>query len=130
MVSIEELEKLRLNETRKTVRKKIEKQLQQLLLKEKGFNIKVLNHLLNDVPFFREGLEKEPYTPKIKKEVIKRDNERCQICYNFERLTVHHIDPQGSASMDNLITLCSTCHSTVHKMLRLKGYKYYQAYYR
>jgi 5-methylcytosine-specific restriction endonuclease McrA len=52
---------------------------------------------------------------------LERDGHRCQVCSNEEDLHVHHItpvvefdgdDPEMHA-VDNLVTLCSTCHPKV-----------------
>jgi len=54
-----------------------------------------------------------------------RDNWRCRKCETTENLQVHHIDHSGAEnvkrfeannSLENLITLCTTCHSEVHIM--------------
>ena len=51
-----------------------------------------------------------------------RDNNECRACGSTHRLTVHHIDYSGKGlkkgeannSMDNLITLCDSCHQKLH----------------
>jgi hypothetical protein len=58
-------------------------------------------------------------TPRLRMEVLKRDNRRCRICgccpandVHIE-LHVHHIRPWergGHTHIENLITLCHTCH--------------------
>jgi len=54
----------------------------------------------------------------VKAAVLNRDNYSCQICGAMNtRLEVHHIkfrSQGGSDSMDNLVALCSDCHSKVH----------------
>jgi len=59
-------------------------------------------------------------TPKLRMQVLKRDNFRCKICGESASnnvhivLHVHHIVPWamgGVTEADNLITLCHTCHS-------------------
>lgn len=51
---------------------------------------------------------------------IFRDKRKCQVCGSSENLHVHHIDKRGighphpNHSLDNLITLCRTCHAGVH----------------
>ena len=54
------------------------------------------------------------------KEILKQDNWSCQQCGSKENLIIHHIDGQGrnsknpNNSLDNLITLCRSCHSRLH----------------
>ena len=56
-----------------------------------------------------------------KEMVLNRDNYTCQYCggkHKDSRLNVHHIQFRSSGGSDepeNLITLCSTCHSLLHK---------------
>jgi len=120
------IESEQLNKNRKSVFEILASRYQYLMLKEKGFNTDLLTFLLNEIPFFDKSKEKEEFTEKRKKEVLKRDKYTCQLCYSMtRRLTVHHIKPQGSADPDNLITLCSGCHNAVHRILRNKGYPYY-----
>ena len=64
-------------------------------------------------------------------EVLKRDNFECQFCRTKEDLCVHHKDGNGRGSkdpnnsLDNLITLCLSCHRKLHQTLpREKYYKF------
>lgn len=56
-----------------------------------------------------------------KEMVLNRDNYTCQYCggkHKDSRLNVHHIQFRssgGSDNQENLITLCHTCHSLLHK---------------
>lgn len=51
----------------------------------------------------------------IKKVIMQRDNNQCQFCKRHVRLIVHHIDcDKGNNTIDNLITLCSPCHNSLH----------------
>lgn len=61
---------------------------------------------------------------------LKRDNYTCQVCTAPNvKLHVHHIDGKGSTTdkahrnndIDNLITLCDSCHMTVHNIHRWHG---------
>ncbi len=50
---------------------------------------------------------------KIRKEIIKRDGNKCRECPNTTRLQVHHIVPwriSQDNSPENLETLCISCH--------------------
>ena len=68
-----------------------------------------------------------PRRPRIKldsdsyralhRKVLERDGWRCQQCGRATDLQVHHIrfrSRLGDDDPDNLITLCSDCHQTVH----------------
>jgi HNH endonuclease len=51
----------------------------------------------------------------IKFDVLKRDNYECQLCGSKKELKLHHIIPKQIApnkieDLNNLITLCKTCH--------------------
>jgi HNH endonuclease len=62
-------------------------------------------------------------TPKLRMQVLKRDDQRCRICGRRPddnsdlELHVHHIRPWekgGVTDPSNLITLCHTCHNGLH----------------
>ncbi|HYB76754.1 MAG TPA: HNH endonuclease [Candidatus Bathyarchaeia archaeon] len=51
------------------------------------------------------------------RQVLERDNWRCQACGGMSNLEVHHIDFRsrgGDDSEENLITLCAACHTHRH----------------
>lgn len=88
---------------------------------------------LVDIP---DGLDrkvkKEGISLKTRKELTLRDGLTCQICGlkgqygnpGFDipgKLAVHHRIPNGSADLDNLITLCKYCHNAVHALLYASG---------
>jgi HNH endonuclease len=54
---------------------------------------------------------------KIREQVLERDKYICQTCLNVtERLAAHHVIPRsknGSDSLDNLTTVCNTCHGLI-----------------
>lgn len=59
-------------------------------------------------------------SPKVRMQVLNRDNRQCKICGRRPddhvdlEIHVHHIRPWGKHGLsepENLITLCSTCHS-------------------
>lgn len=62
---------------------------------------------------------------KLRQQVLLRDNYMCQICLrngvvNDKELIVHHItelkeDWSQRLNMDNLETVCVTCHNRIHK---------------
>lgn len=54
-----------------------------------------------------------------KKHVLERDGYKCRECGKEKGLIVHHLDHSGSSEnpnneMDNLITLCRSCHMRHH----------------
>lgn len=60
---------------------------------------------------------------KIRKQILKRDGYHCQGCGKyFVRLEIHHIVPYretGDDSLNNLVTLCMSCH-------RIEEHKYFK----
>jgi len=80
-------------------------------------------------PNWKGGKSFEPYpsefNKKLKKEIHKRDNYTCELCGDFipkfinhknAFLTIHHIDYNKTNShINNLITLCNFCNSSVNK---------------
>ena len=51
------------------------------------------------------------------KEVYERDNWHCRHCNSTVSLQPHHIkfrSQGGKDTLDNLVTLCWTCHRAVH----------------
>lgn len=72
-----------------------------------------------DVESLKSYQEQHAVTPKLRMRVLRRDNFKCKLCgrspsnYTDIELHVHHIIPWsegGITEMDNLITLCHTCH--------------------
>lgn len=111
---------------RKSVLNCIDKRIWQVLVEKEGINFELLGKVINSAPKYKPGLKKHPLPEEVKKEVMRRDNFRCQICKSPFGLVLHHIEPFGESIPSNLITLCRTCHSVVHTYLRLKGYPYYK----
>ena len=53
----------------------------------------------------------------LRQQVLRRDRWRCQWCGAMANLEVHHKafrSHSGHDSEENLITLCSICHASVH----------------
>jgi 5-methylcytosine-specific restriction endonuclease McrA len=64
----------------------------------------------------RLRLDPELYE-QLRHEVLRRDGWRCQSCGTRSSLEIHHKEfrsHSGDDSEQNLITLCSACHATVH----------------
>lgn len=68
-------------------------------------------------PYKWEYQQSNRLDENIRKAVVLRDHNTCQDCgLTNTRMEVHHITPRrldGSDSIHNLITLCSTCHGMV-----------------
>ena len=61
-------------------------------------------------------LDPESYKA-LRQRVLRRDGWRCQLCGTMSNLQVHHKQfrsRSGHDSEENLITLCFTCHASVH----------------
>ncbi len=64
-------------------------------------------------------LEQENYR-ELRKQVLRRDGWRCQLCGSMTNLEVHHKQfrsHSGEDSEHNLITLCLDCHASAHGLL-------------
>jgi 5-methylcytosine-specific restriction endonuclease McrA len=65
----------------------------------------------------RLRLDPELYE-QLRDQVLGRDGWRCQSCGTMANLEVHHKEfrtHSGDDSEQNLITLCTTCHSAIHR---------------
>ena len=54
----------------------------------------------------------------LRQQILRRDGWRCQSCGTMSNLEVHHKQfrsHSGHDSEENLITLCSACHASVHQ---------------
>jgi 5-methylcytosine-specific restriction endonuclease McrA len=54
----------------------------------------------------------------LRHRVLRRDGWKCQSCGALSNLEVHHREfrsQSGDDSEHNLITLCTACHSIVHR---------------
>ena len=57
----------------------------------------------------------------LRQQILRRDGWRCQSCGTMSNLEVHHKEfrsQSGDDSEQNLITLCSTCHASMHRQKR------------
>ena len=55
---------------------------------------------------------------QLRIQVLSRDGWRCQSCGTMSNLEVHHKgfrSQSGDDCAQNLITLCSACHASVHR---------------
>ena len=65
----------------------------------------------------RIKLEPEAYR-ELCSRVLERDGWRCQFCGALESLQIHHMEWRshlGRDTLENLITLCSKCHASLHR---------------
>jgi len=54
----------------------------------------------------------------LRQQVLRRDSWRCQSCGTMSHLEVHHKkfrSHSGEDAEENLITLCTACHASVHR---------------
>ena len=55
---------------------------------------------------------------ELHRQVLERDNWRCQVCGSMQNLQVHHLKFRSQSGDDveqNLITLCTECHEQMHR---------------
>lgn len=67
--------------------------------------------------------EVRAFVTSNREEIISSGGSRCYVCgYNFAQiLEIHHVMPikdGGNNSLDNLVSLCPTCHRLVHNLER------------
>ena len=65
----------------------------------------------------RLRLDPELYE-ELRQRLLRRDNWRCQACGTMSNLEVHHKEfrsQSGEDEAENLITLCSACHASLHR---------------
>jgi 5-methylcytosine-specific restriction endonuclease McrA len=54
----------------------------------------------------------------LRQQILRRDGWRCQFCGTMSNLEVHHREfrsHSGTDSDENLITLCTACHTRMHR---------------
>jgi 5-methylcytosine-specific restriction endonuclease McrA len=55
---------------------------------------------------------------RLRQQILRRNGWRCQFCGTMSNLELHHIEfrsHSGADSEENLITLCTGCHRSVHQ---------------
>ena len=76
-------------------------------------------------PLPPEDRNHDPIPDEIRTEVLRRDHHRCRNCRGHLDVDLHHIQFRrhgGNNTPHNLVTLCKTCHSSIHRdLLRLTG---------
>ena len=109
-------------------------------LKEKGLSYQTIGNLFNISRQRIHQIIKYPHSnssygyeyEKMRQKAFKRDNYKCVLC-NSKKIVIHHLDGNGASkngkllktkeqdnNLNNLITLCQSCHTRIHK--RKRGY--------
>ena len=70
---------------------------------------------------------KSDYWKEVKEKIHKRDDYKCRLCNSDEDLHVHHRSYEflGNENLDDLITLCRSCHYIFHKKNPQHNYSTY-----
>jgi 5-methylcytosine-specific restriction endonuclease McrA len=73
---------------------------------------------MNQIPVKSPRLRLAPALyEELRQQLLRRDRWRCQGCGALSHLEVHHRtlrSQTGDDAEENLITLCSGCHASVH----------------
>lgn len=110
---------------REIIRKATFKRRKRIKFELYGFDLNLLDKLLNHVPYYSKNRSKEPVSKEMREFIYERDNYTCCLCYDsWNSIACHHIDVQGKANEENLITLCNKCHCSIHRLLVNKGYRH------
>lgn len=66
----------------------------------------------------RRGGRRQSIPPSVRKEILKRDEDKCVRCGKHDpNLELHHIIPKGHGGVDlpeNMAMLCEPCHEDAH----------------
>lgn len=67
-----------------------------------------------------QAIKNDPRFRRARKQALLRDGYQCQSCGTRENLTVHHqikarTAPELAFDVDNLITLCRSCHGRAER---------------
>jgi len=80
---------------------------------------------MSRVPPDTAGLRLDPVSYEIlRQQVLRRDGWRCQSCGTMSNLEVHHQQfrsHSGNDAEENLITLCTWCHTSIHRRKAVCG---------
>lgn len=90
--------------------------VENIIIETAEFDIHKLKNPNISSKEYQNGEQKDFYN--VKAAVLNRDDYKCHICGAKDiRLEIHHIQYRskgGSNRIDNLVTLCSNCHSKIH----------------
>lgn len=83
---------------------------------------KLLNE--RDIPSIEFHINNKRYGGNYYK-VLDRDKYCCMVCGDIEKIMVHHVIPydtedEETVRIENLITLCSSCHTSLHNKSKNK----------
>lgn len=69
--------------------------------------------------------KREQTSKEIREEIIREYDGKCWLCNcNPSTINIHHVDPEGLSTKENLVPLCSFCHRWIHWILyKIKGYR-------
>lgn len=106
--------------------------IKEIIFETASFDIQKIKNPKIEGKQYQEGAQKDFWN--IREYVLHRDQHKCQQCKGKSKdkiLQVHHIETRktGGDRPENLITLCSTCHTNVHqsnlklKVKKLKGFR-------
>jgi 5-methylcytosine-specific restriction endonuclease McrA len=93
----------------------------QQLINEHNNKFKRTTSVDKSTPYMKyEDYQKYLLTPKwkhIRAQVLERDNNQCKHCQATHSLHCHHLTYKrlGDENLRDLITLCSSCHTKIHK---------------
>lgn len=68
----------------------------------------------------------KPLDCLLRQSVLERDDYKCQKCDSENNLDVHHLIPEsvnGPSEINNLVTLCRSCHRRAHTVMGPGRYK-------
>ncbi len=73
-----------------------------------------MSQLRQKIPRLKLGVQEYA---TLRTQVLDRDGWRCQLCGSSKNLQVHHLKSRsklGDDALENLVTLCVTCHEKEH----------------
>lgn len=56
---------------------------------------------------------------KLEAEILKRSDNKCELCASTTSVTVYEVPPQDKTSQDNCIAICANCLSQIDKKVAL-----------
>lgn len=59
------------------------------------------------------------YLMKLEAEILKRSENKCELCASTASVTVYEVPPQDKTSQDNCIAVCANCLSQIDKKIAL-----------
>jgi DEAD/DEAH box helicase domain-containing protein len=96
-----------------------------------SLNEETVNNLKDQMLWNSDQNDYGPEWDKIRQRVLNRDGHRCQVCGaadSVRPLHVHHIQPfrsftnrESANQLQNLITLCPTCHRKAETSVRIRS---------